>query len=91
MEFVFSYIFPTRNLYTHSFHAATAGDYVEMSHGHVLYQDDYQGLVLPNGVRPVHYSGVVGNESCNQMVISTATKQVSIDDTSCDWIQNFEF
>ena len=62
-----------------------------MSHGHVLYQDDYAGLILPNGVRPVHFSGVVGDEPCNQMVISTASKKVSIDDKSCDWAHNFGF
>ena len=78
-----------RALFIHSPNTATSGDYVEMSHGHVLYQDDYKGLVLPNGVRPVHFSGVVGDEPCNQMVISTASKKVSIDDKSCDWTQNF--
>ena len=64
---------------------ATSGDYIEMSQGHVLYQDDYKGLIMPNGVRPVHYSGVVGAEPCNQMVISTGLKHASIDDKSCDW------
>jgi len=68
----------------------TNGDYVEMSRGHVLYQDDYKGLIMPNGVQPVHYSGVVGSEPCNQMVISTASHLVSVDDTSCDWTRNFQ-
>ena len=63
----------------------TAGDYIEMGPGHVLYQDDYKGLVV-NGVSPVHFSGSLHDAPCNQMIVSTASREAVPNDFSCDWV-----
>ncbi|GMI11326.1 hypothetical protein TrLO_g7761 [Triparma laevis f. longispina] len=68
---------------------ATSGDYIEMGPGHVLYQDDYKGLEVNGGFLPMHYSGSVGEEPCNQMIISAAGRDAVVDDISCNWVSQF--
>ena len=58
-----------------------------MSAGHVLYQDNYQGLHV-NGTLPVHFSAPVGG-ACNQLVVSAAGRKAVLDDQSCDFVHQF--
>ena len=62
------------------------GDWLDMGPGHVLYQDDYNGLMV-SGIAPVHYSSSV--DGCNQLVVSAASRKAAIDDRSCDWTQQW--
>lgn len=54
----------------------TAGDYVVMNPGDLLFQDDYKGLLV-NGTAPVHYSGALRGP-CNQMVMSMPEHKAQI-------------
>ena len=61
--------------------------YVEMGPGHVLYQDDYNGFEI-NDVEPMHFSQSLDGLPCNQLIVSVDRKYV-LDDTSCDWVDQF--
>ena len=65
----------------------TDGDSVVMGPGHVLFQDDYKGLMV-NGTAPQHYSGATG-EPCNQMVVSVPRPAAVGDGEGCDWVKQF--
>eukprot|EP00931_Biecheleriopsis_adriatica_P114961 TRINITY_DN90825_c0_g1_i1.p1 TRINITY_DN90825_c0_g1~~TRINITY_DN90825_c0_g1_i1.p1 ORF type:complete len:176 (-),score=17.75 TRINITY_DN90825_c0_g1_i1:348-875(-) len=62
----------------------TDGSSIEMGAGHVLFQDNYQGLQV-NGTQPQHFSAAVGG-ACNQLIVSAATRKVVLDDQSCDFV-----
>ena len=59
----------------------TDGDYVEMFAGDLLFQDDYAGSPLGG----VHYSGTLGGEACNQLVIAVEQSSSEIPADLCDW------